>query len=119
MTSTTQEARNPGFYAGLYMRTRKKVRFWGWGRPEWKTAGPENRPIAELERPWAALADWLRAAHSLAGTNRGNAVPEAPARMESPAIAPAEEPAAAPTTRQQKRKLRFIWDRHFKGLVYR
>jgi hypothetical protein len=78
--------RKARFYAGLYMRTKNKIRFWGWGKPEFSST-----PAAEVERPWAALADWLRAAHSLAGTNRQNTLSEAPRSAESLVDAPVIE----------------------------
>jgi hypothetical protein len=114
MFANTQSFRKPRFYAGLYMRTKKKVRFWGWGRPEFS-----GTSATEVERPWAALADWLRVAHSLAGTNRQIALSEANTRTESLTAAPVVEPPAAPPAPRQNRKLRFICDRHFIGLVYR
>jgi hypothetical protein len=106
------------------MRTKKKVRFWGWGNTgrssqgftgaKWASPNP-----AEIERPWAALADWLRVAHSLAGTNRQTALPEANTRAESLMAPSAIEPPATPPALREKRKFRFICDRHFIGLVYR
>ena len=60
MASTTRDTTKSKFYAGLYLRTKTRTRFWGWGNPEIETE----------ERPWAALADWLRAAHSLAEKQR-------------------------------------------------
>jgi hypothetical protein len=114
MFVNTQSFRKPGFYAGLYMRTKKKVRFWGWGRPEFS-----GTSATEVERPWAALADWLRVAHSLAGTNRQTALSEANAHTESLTATPVVETPATEAAQRQNRKLRFICDRHFIGLVYR
>ncbi|HZI59026.1 MAG TPA: hypothetical protein VFF39_19750 [Verrucomicrobiae bacterium] len=116
MTLTMQKARNPRFYAGLYMRTKKKVRFWGWGRPEFR-----GTPVTKVERPWAALADWLRAAHSLAGTDRQNTLSENTLRStESSVDAPVvEQQSATPPALRPKRKLRFVCDRNFIGLAYR
>jgi len=51
--ATTQDAREPGFYSGLFRR-------WGWRKKELF-----NLEEAEPERPWAGLAEWLRVAHSL------------------------------------------------------
>lgn len=118
MTYMTQ-ADKPRFFAGFYMRTKKKVRFWGWSSQGFSGAKWASPNPAEIERPWAALADWLRVAHSLAGTNRQTALPEANAGMEGLVASPVvEQPAAPPETRPE-RKFRFVCDRHFIGLVYR
>jgi hypothetical protein len=60
MAVTTQDVRKPRFYAGLYLRTKRQIRFWGWGKREWESAS-----IAEAAQSRWALADWLRMAHSL------------------------------------------------------
>jgi hypothetical protein len=120
MSASVQSMKKARFYAGLYVRTKNKIRFWGWGRPEFR-----NTPTAEVERPWAALADWLRVAHSLAGTNRQNTLldgtlSEALRSTESSMDAPVvEQQSATPAALRQNRKLRFVCDRHFIGLVYR
>jgi hypothetical protein len=117
MTAVTQDARKSRFYAGLYLRTKTRTRFWGWGN--W---GGGN-PVAEtVERPWAAVGDWLRVAHSLAGTGSSSIPPETPANIEERKenrkdISIVELPAAASPL--GKRKLRFVCDRRFVGLVYR
>ena len=56
MTTEGEEPNIAKFYAGFYLRTRRRMRFWDWGNPTPKTA----------ERPWAEVADWLRAAHLFA-----------------------------------------------------
>ncbi|MBZ5508694.1 MAG: hypothetical protein LAO78_24805 [Acidobacteriia bacterium] len=119
MSAGTQSVSKPRFYAGLYMRTKKKVRFWGWGSPGFGRSKWESPSPAELERPWAALADWLRMAHSLAGTNRQNALPQANTHSENIMAAPIIEQPATPPAPRQDRKFRFVCDRHFIGLVYR
>ena len=68
-----QRPRKPSFYAGLYLRTKTQIRFWGWGdwgwtdsawgKREWGSASP-----AEAGQSRSALADWLRMAHSLLDT---------------------------------------------------
>lgn len=61
MATNTQ---NPGnqIGAGFYLRVRKQFRSWSLGRSK-----KELIPLQEAheERPWAGLAEWLRAAHSL------------------------------------------------------
>ena len=64
-----QRPMKPRFYAGLYLRTKRQVRFWGWssrgwgnsteGKREWESAS------AAFGQSQSALADWLRMAHSL------------------------------------------------------
>lgn len=58
--ATTQDVREPRFYAGLFLRTKNQTRFWGWGK---KKLDSVSR--VEAESPWTGLADWLRAAHAL------------------------------------------------------
>jgi hypothetical protein len=117
----TQDVHKSRFYAGLYLRTKTRTRFWGWGNWEW------GSPVAEtVERPWAGVADWLRVAHSLAGTRSSSIVPETQANIQPNTkdqnedwknISVVEQPAAA--SPPGKRKLRFVCDGRFVGLVYR
>jgi hypothetical protein len=61
------------------MRTKKQTRFWGWGSwglgsKVWRSkvwgclrtaeSEPAEVVVAEAERPWGALAEWLRLAHA-------------------------------------------------------
>jgi hypothetical protein len=117
MTVATQDVRKSRFNAGLYLRTKTRTRFWGWGNWEW------GNPVAEtVERPWAAVGDWLRVAHSLAGTDSSSIAPETQPNTEDQNedwknISIVEQPAKA--SPPGKRKLRFVCDRRFVGLVYR
>jgi hypothetical protein len=61
MTTDTQGAGNQ-IQAGFYVRAQKQFRSWSWRRSSKKSANLAN---AEVERPWAGVAEWLRAAHSL------------------------------------------------------
>jgi hypothetical protein len=58
MALTMQEGSKARLYAGLYVRTRKQTRFWGWCSKGWGSLR-----AVERERPWAGLAEWLRLAH--------------------------------------------------------
>jgi hypothetical protein len=106
MNASTQDLYKPSFYAGFYLRTKRRARFWGWGHPA-------PKPV---ERPWTAVGDWLRVAHSLLGTQQSVAPAEAmPADQKNSFVAESQTPSAA----QSKRKLRFVCDHGFFGLVYR
>ena len=61
MFTNTQEA-GKELNAGLYMRALKQIRSWSWRRGEKKLTDVSK---VEPERPWAGLAEWLRAAHSM------------------------------------------------------
>jgi hypothetical protein len=65
MFTNTQDA-GKKIYAGRYLRAMKQIRSWSWswswGRSKKKLS---NVSRAETERPWAGVAEWLRAAHSL------------------------------------------------------
>ncbi|HEY2169639.1 MAG TPA: hypothetical protein VGJ30_08445 [Candidatus Angelobacter sp.] len=63
MATNTQPAGNE-IRAGLFLRAKKQVRpwSWSWGRGKKKLTYVSE---AEMERPWAGLAEWLRVAHSL------------------------------------------------------
>jgi hypothetical protein len=95
-------------FAGLYLRTPRRTRFWGWGEPPLSAvstratvpavANPavdnvtvHNPAVHNEARPWAALGDWLRTAHAMLGSE---AVGE-----DAPSFAPSQsmsthEPAA-------------------------
>jgi hypothetical protein len=63
MDTNTQEA-GKEIYAGLYLRAKRQLRSLNWGRSRNKKEST-NPAAAETERPWAGLAEWLRAAHSM------------------------------------------------------
>ncbi|HXO39030.1 MAG TPA: hypothetical protein VN872_10345 [Candidatus Acidoferrum sp.] len=115
--AATQHAQKSRFYAGCYWRTRKRTRFWGWGNPS----------AYAVEQPWAMVADWLRLAHSLADSGNALSQPNIPEPKTLPptelAVEAASESAVEqktpPVAQGEKRRLRFVCDRHFVGLVYR
>lgn len=53
MATNTQDAGN---------QTQKQIRPWSWRWNKKKLAEVSER---EMESPWAGVAEWLRAAHSL------------------------------------------------------
>ena len=109
MTIEGQAAKKAKFYAGFYLRTRKRMRFWGWGNPT-----PET-----TERPWAEVGDWLRVAHSLLGTPKSAALPEAQLSVPDHKKLSVGELVDETASSVGKRRFRFVWDRRFVGLVYR
>src|SRR6476660_9547000 len=79
MILTTNNGNKVRLYAGLFMRTKKQTRFWGWGSwglgskrwgskvwrsKVWGGLRTAESEAAEAERPWGALAEWLRLAHA-------------------------------------------------------
>jgi hypothetical protein len=69
-------------------------------------------------RPWAQLAEWLRMAHSRLDAECNQAAPESKAIQHASEMAACEQ-QTQPAALGEKRKLRFVWDRQFIGLVYR
>jgi len=67
MITSTQIA-SKGMNAGLYLRVKMHIQSLGWSWSKKKSAD-----LAEVERehPWAGLAEWLRAAHSLLDEQTG------------------------------------------------
>ena len=61
MFTNTQDA-GKEIDAGLYLRARRQIRSWSWG---WGKKKFTNVADAEIERPWAGVAEWLRLAHSM------------------------------------------------------
>lgn len=61
MFTNTQDAAKE-IDAKLYLRVKRQIQSWSlvWSKKELI-----HRPEAQVERPWAGLAEWLRAAHSL------------------------------------------------------
>src|SRR5580698_1896594 len=104
MDASTQDLHKPGFYAGFYLRTRQHARFWGWGNPT-------PKPV---DRAWTDVGDWLRMAHSLLGTQQSVASVEAMPADKKDAFPPESQTSAS----QPKRRLRFVCDQGFVGLVY-
>jgi hypothetical protein len=67
MILTTSNGNKVRLYAGLYMRTKKQTRFWGWGSwgsKLWGSLRSAEAEAVEAERPWGALGEWLRLAHA-------------------------------------------------------
>jgi hypothetical protein len=90
MILTTNNGNKVRLYAGLYMRTKKQTRFWGWGSrglgkvwrgKVWGGLRTAESEAAEAERPWAALAEWLRLAH--AQLDRNTPEQPVPAKLSS------------------------------------
>src|ERR1700749_2773790 len=107
MTAVTQDVQKSRFYAGLYLRTKTRTRFWGWG-----TWGGSNPAAETVERPWAAVADWLRVAHSLAKSG-----PEIETQKPCTSFLAGQE--VEPASQPAKPRMRFVCTRHFVGLVIR
>jgi hypothetical protein len=63
MDTNTQDA-DKEIYAGLYLRAKRQLSSLNWGRSRSKKEST-NLAAEETERPWAGLAEWLRAAHSI------------------------------------------------------
>ena len=63
MFTNTQDA-DKEISAGLYLRAKRQLRSLNWNRGRSKQK-LTNVSEAETERPWAGLAEWLRAAHSM------------------------------------------------------
>ncbi|HEY2360774.1 MAG TPA: hypothetical protein VGK36_06650 [Candidatus Angelobacter sp.] len=61
MATNTQDAGNQ-MGAGLYLSVRKQIRSWSW---RWNNKKLTEVSEREMESPWAGVAEWLRAAHSL------------------------------------------------------
>ena len=57
MATKRQDRKDIG--AGPYLRPKKRIQFWRWGKKE------SNVTESEIERPWAGVAEWLRVAHSM------------------------------------------------------
>jgi len=57
MATKRQDRKDIG--AGPYLRPKKRIQFWRWGKKK------SNVTESETERPWAGVAEWLRVAHSM------------------------------------------------------
>jgi hypothetical protein len=67
MATNTQHAGNQ-IDAALYPPAPKKIRSWAWSWLwSWRSDKKKlaHASEAKMERPWAGVAEWLRAAHSL------------------------------------------------------
>src|SRR5262249_59493728 len=80
MMMTKANAAPIRFYAGLYLRTQRQTRFWGWSSWGWG----KLRAI-EAERPWAGLASWLRQAHARLDGNPALLAPSQTGLASAPA----------------------------------
>jgi hypothetical protein len=111
-------------FAGLYLRTPKRTRFWGWGNPRVTiTVSPAEKHEEDVQ-PWAGLADWLRAAHSLFGSaDCAQATVPGIRDQDFRRFAPSQAASASQTEddRQRpgkKRRLRFVCSRRAIGLFF-
>jgi hypothetical protein len=67
MITSTQIA-SKGMNAGLYLRVKTHIQSLGWS---WSKKKSTDLAEVETEHPWAGLAEWLRAAHSLLDEQTG------------------------------------------------
>jgi hypothetical protein len=66
--ATSTQAAGRTMNEGLYLRMKSHIRSLGW---RWGMKKSTNFAEVEAERPWAGLAEWLRAAHSLLDEQTG------------------------------------------------
>lgn len=107
---TKENAGQITLYAGLYLRTQRRMRFWGWSSRGWGKVR-----AFEAEGPWAALADWLRQMHA-----RLDRSPVSLPAVSETGIAPAPAallPKVEPKQPRRRRKLQFVCNRRLIGLV--
>jgi hypothetical protein len=95
-------------FAGLYLRTRRTARFWGWSNLGWGSLHS-----AEKERPVTDLAAWLRLAHASLDLPNLPSPPSA----SSPAQHVDECEAAQPA--RTNRRLQFVCNRRMIGWFIR
>jgi type II secretory pathway component PulJ len=129
METGVQNSEGTKFYAGLYLRTRNGTRFWGWGRPQLNEFGQQARnqdreqdhqqEQEQAGRPWANLADWLRVAHSSTFFQQSSVKPGESASVKAPENTPFPVQLALSGSPRTKRRMRFVWERRFIGLVIR
>jgi len=120
-------------FAGLYLRTPRRTRFWGWGEPPLPAPSTRSSVPAVAEpapvhpdRPWAALGDWLRAAHAMFGSEDGApsfasreavSAPGAPTFASNQSVNSGQAPGGRKGW-ETKRRLRFVCNRHVIGFVF-
>jgi len=127
METGVQNSEGTRFYAGLYLRTRNRTRFWGWGRPQLNDTGQQalrqdreqDHAQEHAERPWASLADWLRLAHSSTFCQQSRVKPGESPSGKAPENTSVPVQLALSGSPRTKRRMRFVWDRRFIGLVIR
>ena len=66
--ATSTQAAGTATNPGLYLRLKTHIRWLGW---RWSKEKSTNCAEAEVERPWADVAEWLRVAHSLLDKQSG------------------------------------------------
>lgn len=97
-------------FAGLYLRTRRRMRFWGWSSRGWQSLRHD-----EAEHPLKTLAEWLRQAHER--LDGSSAFPAQPGG--SKATASTQEEPGSQLEPQNNRKFQFVCNRHMIGWIIR
>jgi hypothetical protein len=113
MTLSTQDGTQTNLCAGLYLRTRKQTRFWGWSSTGWSGLN-----AAERERPLGSLAEWLRQAH-LRLDREADALPAISDTRIADSAAQCAPECGAPAQPRRGRKLEFVCSRRFVGWIIR
>jgi hypothetical protein len=113
MTLSTQDGTQTNRYSGLYLRTRKQTRFWGWSSAEWSGLN-----AAEHERPLGSLAEWLRQAH-LRLDREADALPAISDTRIADSAAQCAPECGTPAQPRRGRKLEFVCNRRFVGWIIR
>jgi hypothetical protein len=100
-------------YAGLYLRTQRQMRFWGWSNRGWGSLHS-----AEAEGPVKDLASWLHLAHARLDGDR-SPLPDLPSTPDATFSAQPADKHEAPQTARTNRRFQFVCNRRFIGLVIR
>jgi len=142
MASSVQDSEHSKFYAGLYLRTHKLTRFWGWGKAAFEQAwqgdlhnedqsrveiqpnerGTDSKANTQTQTrtaaQWSSLAEWLRMAHSSELFKD-----DGDSRSENrTGLTDSQQPSrttveSSESKQTRKRRLRFVCDRKFIGLA--
>lgn len=107
---TGQNEIENNLYAGLYLQTKRQMRFWGWSRRSWGSLRTN-----ETERSTMGLAAWLRQAHAYLDNDESFPRDAENATVPSPL---ATELDAKPLPRNHRR-LEFVCNRRMIGLLIR
>jgi hypothetical protein len=110
---TLQNTITARLYAGLYLRTQRQMRFWGWSNRGWG-----SMHSAEAERPVPDLASWLRLAHTTLDRDR-SPLPDLPSAPSAFFPAHHAEEQEAKQQARPNRRFQFVCNRRMIGWIIR
>jgi hypothetical protein len=113
---TTHNDVQARLFAGLFLRTPRQTRFWGWSSLGWNSLGWGSLRGSAPQPPLTSLGAWLRRAHAELD---GVATNHSPETEDTQSLAQYSIVGGAEQSSRKHRRLQFVCNRRGIGLLIR